>query len=296
MTYKFTLLDGGMGRELDRMGAPFQQPEWSALTLMEAPQFVQKAHENFIASGAQVITTNAYAVVPFHIGQQVFEKDGERLAALAGELALNATVAATHKVQIAGCIPPVCGSYMPEKFEPGKATSWINCLVKAQDPFVDFWLAETVSSILEIKTIHDTLGNNKKPLWVSFTVEEQFDEKAKPILRSGESVEDAIKIVKDMGVQAVLFNCSRPEDMTGALKVAQKILKDSIPYGAYANAFDHQDEGSSANEEVTDMRTDMSPAEYAEFAKTWLGLGATIIGGCCGIGPEHIKALNKLKQ
>ncbi len=37
---KVQILDGGMGRELKRIGAPFQQPEWSALALLEAPQYV----------------------------------------------------------------------------------------------------------------------------------------------------------------------------------------------------------------------------------------------------------------
>lgn len=60
---RITLLDGGMGRELKRMGAPFQQPEWSALALFEGPDFVRRAHAAFIAAGAEVITTNSYAIV-----------------------------------------------------------------------------------------------------------------------------------------------------------------------------------------------------------------------------------------
>ena len=43
----FTILDGGMGRELHRMGAPFKQPEWSALALMLAPDTVSQAHRRY---------------------------------------------------------------------------------------------------------------------------------------------------------------------------------------------------------------------------------------------------------
>ncbi|TIM51848.1 MAG: homocysteine S-methyltransferase, partial [Mesorhizobium sp.] len=43
-----TILDGGMGRELERIGAPFRQPEWSALALMEAPEMVRRVHEDYI--------------------------------------------------------------------------------------------------------------------------------------------------------------------------------------------------------------------------------------------------------
>ena len=61
MTSHVTVLDGGMGRELMRIGAPFRQPEWSALALTESPQHAVRAHRNFIDAGAQVITTKSLA-------------------------------------------------------------------------------------------------------------------------------------------------------------------------------------------------------------------------------------------
>lgn len=67
------ILDGGLGHQLRAVGAPFRQPEWSALALMEAPQFVREVHDQFIAAGADVITTSSYAIVPFHIGEDRFE-------------------------------------------------------------------------------------------------------------------------------------------------------------------------------------------------------------------------------
>ena len=85
------ILDGGMGRELQRRGAPFRQPEWSALALSEAPQAVEAVHAAYIESGANVITSNSYAVVPFHIGEARFAAEGQALAALAGELARRAS-------------------------------------------------------------------------------------------------------------------------------------------------------------------------------------------------------------
>ncbi len=87
MTTRITLIYGGMGRELKRMGAPFRQPEWSALALMEAPETVGQAHAAFIAAGAEVIITNSYALVPFHIGETRFATDGQSLAELSGRLA-----------------------------------------------------------------------------------------------------------------------------------------------------------------------------------------------------------------
>ena len=84
------ILDGGLGRQLSENGAPFRQPEWSALALMEAPHTVREVHDQFIAAGADVITTNTYAIVPFHIGEDRYEAQSEELLTLAAKLARDA--------------------------------------------------------------------------------------------------------------------------------------------------------------------------------------------------------------
>ena len=93
MTHPLHLLDGGMGRELLRRGAPFAQPEWSALALMQAPATVQEVHAAYIAAGAETLPTNSYALVPFHIGEERFRARAGELAALAGKLARQAVTA-----------------------------------------------------------------------------------------------------------------------------------------------------------------------------------------------------------
>src|SRR5215207_9378994 len=143
---RVTILDGGMGRELQRVGAPFRQPEWSALALIESPLHVTMVHEEYAQAGVNVITTNTYALVPFHIGEERFDREGRRLAALAGLLARE--VADAHPdVRVAGCLPPVLGSYLPERFVADEARPLVEVLVEEQAPFVDLWLAETQSSI-----------------------------------------------------------------------------------------------------------------------------------------------------
>src|SRR6056300_545344 len=87
---RVTILDGGMGRELERRGAPFKQPEWSALALMEAPAIVKEVHKDFIRNGAEVILTNSYALVPFHLGEEFFRNRGRALAGSAGLIACEA--------------------------------------------------------------------------------------------------------------------------------------------------------------------------------------------------------------
>lgn len=101
---RLTILDGGMGRELKEIGAPFSQPLWSAQALIEAPQFVTQAHQHFIDAGAELIITNSYACVPFHLGEKGFAEQGFELAELSGKLAQSVASAAKSPVAVAGAI------------------------------------------------------------------------------------------------------------------------------------------------------------------------------------------------
>lgn len=287
------ILDGGMGRELKRMGAPFEQPEWSALALIEGPHFVNLAHEAFIRSGADIITTNAYAVVPFHIGEERFSQDGTQLAALAAQIARQCADAADHPVAVAGSLSPVLGSYRPDLFQKEAALRIYRILIAAQMPFVDHWLAETQSSIAEIQTVREALGDTAKPLWVSFTLDDEPTD-GQALLRSGETVTAAVAAALAIDVGAVLFNCSQPEVMLPAVQAAVAEIRrqgKDIPVGVYANAFPAQSKEAEANSGLDEIRADLDPASYLRWAESWVAAGASIIGGCCGISPAHIAAL-----
>src|SRR5690242_2321290 len=194
------LLDGGMGRQLARMGAPFRQPEWSALALMEAPETVAEAHRQFIAAGAEVITTNSYAFVPFHIGEERFASDGARLVDLCGRLARQAADEAGRPVKVAGSLPPLFGSYRPDLFDAAQAPGLLEVLTKGLAPYADLWLAETQSSIIEAETAAKAaLARAPKPLWISFTLQDDTDDPQTPTLRSGEPAGEAAAAALALG-------------------------------------------------------------------------------------------------
>jgi S-methylmethionine-dependent homocysteine/selenocysteine methylase len=295
---RITLLDGGMGRELLRLGAPFRQPEWSALALMEAPALVRKAHESFAAAGCDILTTSNYAVVPFHLGEKRFFASGADLAAVAGQIARE--VAAKWGTTVAGSLPPLFGSYRPDLFIPERAPEILNILVEALEPYVDFWLAETTSSVDEAQAVAEALGNDDRPLWVSFTLrDEQKSPEDSPRLRSGQKVKGAVRSAIGLGASAILFNCSRPEVMSRAVEAAIEELTSAhifLPAGVYANAFPTQQGDTLANSDLHDIRPDLDPLSYLGFVDAWCRRGATIIGGCCGIGPEHIAVLRRWLQ
>lgn len=291
------ILDGGMGRELQRIGAPFQQPEWSAQALIETPHLVSQVHRSFIKAGAEIITTNAYALVPFHIGEKRFNEQGAELIKLAARLAREC-VNDNSGLLVAGCIPPVLGSYRPDLFSVVQAKPLLEKLIKNQEGDVDIWLAETISSIAEAAMIKERTLATGKPTWMAFTVKDELT--GESALRSGESVYDAVSQIAGENVSAILFNCSCVEVMGAALVAAKQALsdlgiEDEIQLGVYANSFSPLRERHEANNGISGIRDDISPEKYREFALSWINAGASMIGGCCGISPEHIKKLAELK-
>jgi S-methylmethionine-dependent homocysteine/selenocysteine methylase len=318
------LLDGGMGRELERRGAPFRRPEWSALTLMEAPHFVYDAHLSFARAGCDVLTVSAYACVPFHMGEKLFEERGPALAGLAASLAQEAANKSAAEGRatcpVAGSLPPPFGSYRPDLFKLEEATSCLSKLALAQAPYVDLWLAETMSSTAELRAVVAALASfppemdEGLPLWASFTLRDSLDEAGHARLRSGEAVAAAVVAAAEANAVAVLFNCSKPEVMLTAVREARAALDQPAAYdgngaglhsllsprptqgmkiGVYANNFSSVPEGFLADRQNVGMRDDLGPRLYADAAAQWVQAGATIVGGCCGIGPEYIAMLDR---
>ena len=331
-----TILDGGMGKELRRIGAPFRQPEWSALALLEAPEYVGRAHRNFIDAGADVIITNTYALVPFHIGSDRFEARAAELAGLAATTARTASddandTANDAAVLVAGSLPPLFGSYEPDNFRPEEAPGLWRVLIEAQADHVDLWVGETLSSIAEARVLVATLDSlvssgviEAKPIWLSFTLTDHRSMPVEPdgnpevgpaTLRSGESMASVVELLDDVvgsaagggsgRVEAVLFNCSQPEVMTPALTEIGALMAASgtgsgteggttVRLGVYANAFPPRadpDDGYAANGRILEGRGDLTPTHFAAMAAEWVDAGATIVGGCCDIYPDHIASL-----
>ncbi|MDN3682059.1 homocysteine S-methyltransferase family protein [Vibrio tapetis subsp. quintayensis] len=291
-----TILDGGMGRELQEIGAPFSQPLWSAQALIESPEHVHQAHQNFIDAGSEIIITNSYACVPFHLGDARYQADGFNLARDAAKIArsvVNKTP--TQAVLVAGAIPPPLGSYRPDLFEHDQAVDIMTTLMEAQAPYVDIWIAETISSIEELEAAVSVLTASDKDTYYALSLEDEDTQHAR--LRSGQPVKQAIEMACSTNAKGVMFNCSVPEAMDQAIEdtiaVINQLNADLI-VGVYANNFKPIVSGHEANGTLQSMR-ELSPDDYLQYAKHWQKLGASIIGGCCGISPAHIQALSVWK-
>ena len=115
------------------------------------------------------------------------------------------------------------------------------------------------------------------------------------MLRSGELLADLLSSLTINMPAALLFNCSQPEVMDDAVRTVAMHIADYVnppQIGVLANAFPlMKKDYKGANESLHELRGDITPQAYAEFAQKWAASGAGMIGGCCGISPEHLKLI-----
>ncbi|MGK0272945.1 MAG: S-methylmethionine-dependent homocysteine/selenocysteine methylase [Cocleimonas sp.] len=282
-----TILDGGMGQELLKRSSKEVTPLWSTQVMMDEPDIVRDLHADFIRAGTRVITLNSYTMTPERLTRDGQVEDFEMLQLAAVSAATSARISAgIPGVKIAGCLPPLVASYHAD-VAPEYETMLESYarIVAIQAPHVDVFLCETMSSIAEAKAALVAAKESGLPVWVSLTLEDND----KGLLRSGESLEDAIVMLNEFEANAKLLNCSKPEAIASSWS---KMKSEDGLTGAYANGFTSI-ESLKPGGVVTSMesRSDLDPASYAEFALQWANDGAGLIGGCCEVGPAHIKAL-----
>ena len=292
-----TILDGGMGRLLERLGAPFRLPEWSALSLIEAPDYVSRAHRAYVESGADIVTTNSYGLVPHMLGVDRFRREAKNLADRAGRLARAEAEASGRRVLVAGSLPPLFESYRPDRFQPELAPAIIIPLIEGLSPHVDIWLIETQNAVQEARVALDALRDDERPVIVSYTLKDEEGRTGPPELRSGEPVADAVAASIQAGASAIFFNCSQPEVMSEAIRAARQAIGDRpVPVGVYANAFAPEPPSDTPYAGISDIRADLQPANYLKWVNRWIADGASVVGGCCGIGPEHIAEIRNFRN
>ena len=288
------LLDGGMGRELRFRGVDVMTSIWSARALIDSPAVVREVHSDFIAAGADIITINSYGIVKSNLAWAGIEDRFEELNLLACELAKEARDASGRDVLIAGSLPPLAGSYRPDrvgKFEEIEPLYREQAEVLA--PHVDILLCETMSSADEGRAAAAAATQTGKPVWVCWTLHEDRSGR----LRSGENIGNAARTLADLPISGVLANCCAPESITKAMP---QLKQTGLKYvGGYANTFQPiPDNWDLVGDKKTDgsigLRADLDPESYAVHTNDWLKAGATVIGGCCGTRPAHIAKLRTL--
>lgn len=273
------LLDGGMGQELVTRAPESPTPLWGTKVMLDHPGMVHAVHEDYLAAGATVATTNTYALHRDRFAGTGLEDDFERLFDLAiGE------VEGIGAKKIAGSIGPLVRSYAPGTHPMHDVAVPLYAEnAKLLAGRVDIIICETVASVDHAKAALEGAREGGLPVWMAVTV----DDEDGSLLRSGEPVAD----LAGLQAEAWLANCSAPEAMAASIDVLKTFCR---PFGAYANGFTEITKSYISGKPTVDKlssRRDLGPEAYAKFALGWVDQGATIVGGCCEVGPKHIRVL-----
>lgn len=276
-----------MGQELVARSGDRPTPLWATQVMLDHPGLVQAIHADYFAAGATVATTNTYAIHHDRLERFGLDHLFRRLheAALAEAQAARAAHGAGR---IAGSLGPLVASYRPELCPPvAEAAAKYSEIVRLLAPQVDLFLCETMASVAQAEGALAGVAEGGRPVWLSITVNDTDGTR----LRSGEPLADLAPVIARYRPAALLANCSVPEAMAAALA---ELSLFGLPFGAYANGFTHIAEAFKADAPTVDVlqaRHDLTPDRYVAFAMDWVAQGATIVGGCCEVGPAHIAAL-----
>lgn len=278
---QITLLDGGMGQEVVRRAGNRPTPLWSTQLMIDHPGLVAGVHRDFTAAGSTIATTNTYAIHHDRLAGTELEARFNDLHAMAIDEARESGTG-----RIAGSIGPLGASYRTDMMPThDEAVAKFAEVAQGLGPHVDLIICETVVTVAHAKAILEAAQVAGKPIWMAFSV----DDTDGTLLRSGEKLADALAVVG--AADAVLVNCSVPDVIVAALDV---LATSGKPYGAYANGFEMISDAFLLDKATVDAlttRRDFTPDLYAEHAMAWVDHGATIIGGCCEVGPAHISEI-----
>jgi S-methylmethionine-dependent homocysteine/selenocysteine methylase len=290
------LLDGAMGSELVRRGV-----RWRGHGLRTDAGAVRALHEEYIAAGADVIRTNTFQLNPRiylnvfrnrdhmrHIGAPGVETRAQELTARAVQVARKAREAQGRDVAIAGVMSPLEHCFRPDLAPQGEEARAEHAAVAQllADEGVDFLLLESMNTIGEAKAAAEAAVSTGLPVWVSFVMGPEGE------ILSGEPLAEGAKAVEALGVEAVLVNCAPPEDILAGVEKLRAATR--LPVGGFAQIgrFDPPSWKFEFHPRFTGTE-ERPPNRYAERARAWRGAGARIVGGCCGTGPEHVRALRE---
>lgn len=279
-----TLLDGAMGSALEARGVSVSGPGWSARALLEAPAQISRLHAEYAAAGATVHTANTFRATP-EGAQALGVARFEALIDLAVGLARRA-IPPGHRV--AGSLSPAADCYgpaaRPADYRPRHARV-AGALAAAG---VDVLLCETFVDGEEALAAVEACARFDRPVWLALSGGPTGALATPDALRA-----IALRAV-GAGAGAVLVNCTAaPLTLT----YVEALADLPVPIGAYANVGRAEDllgeladwgKAPSSEAELA-----VRAARYAALAAGWQAAGASLIGGCCGTTPAHVRALRE---
>lgn len=289
------ILDGGLSNELEALGMDLNNTLWSASVLQNNPDAILRAHLNYLNAGADIIITSSYqASVSGFKAVGVTEDQARMLitkSVLIAEQAIdefmNNKPSSQRRPLIAASVGPY-GATMADGSEYhgnyGLTDQALrefhkDRLFLLDQTAADILACETIPSQQEAHILHDLLLETETPAWVSLSCKDGGH------INDGTAIEEIATLFQNnQNILAIGINCTAPQFADELVSRIKKATPDKAIV-VYPNSGEHYDADDKTWHGTVD------PTSCALAAKTWKNSGATLIGGCCRMGPDHIKAM-----
>ncbi len=279
------ILDGGMGTALERNGVPMDNRVWSGRAMLTHPDAVRSAHEAFIQAGAEAILTNTFSTARHMLEPGGLGSEVRKINSLAVDLAKQARErVARSPVAIVGsicewtsdlnptwCSPEVVGQAAREQAE-----------VLAESG-VDILALEMCERVELSEAVTDAIIGLGLPVWMGVSARtHQGQTELATASYADCSFEEIVKRISSYPVDIVNIMHTQIPDVDRAFEIVRRYW--SGPIGIYPESGFF----TMPNWNFVDV---ISPEDLVAEANTWVKNGVRLLGGCCGLGPDHIKAL-----
>jgi S-methylmethionine-dependent homocysteine/selenocysteine methylase len=285
------ILDGATGTEIERRGAAMHDAAWCAMATITHPDILRAVHADYIRAGARVITANTFSsnrnmLAPAGLADQ-FHTLNQRAVEIAFEARDQAAVAG---VVVAGSmshqVPMLSDSdrrnphLLPSAAEAERNFHDMATVLEASG--VDLILLEKMSDPDLMAPAIEAAKSTGLPVWIGFSVKDNSRGQIRSYSRAELSAAEVFATVDFNGIGAAGVMHSTAQAIGPAIELLREVFHG--PLMAYP------DSGYFAmpNWQFVDI---MPAEELVAFSRIWKASGVQIIGGCCGLGINHIRAL-----
>jgi 5-methyltetrahydrofolate--homocysteine methyltransferase len=274
------IADGGMGTMLIALGLEHgASPElWN----VERPDAVRRVHRGYIEAGAQIILTNSFGGNRLRLGMHGLSERAAELNTAAARLARAEADSAGRPVVVGGSMGPTGRMLAPMgDLDYDAAVSVFEEQARAlASGGIDVCWIETMSDLEEVRAAVEGCRKGAPDLPIVSTM--SFDTRGRTMM--GVTPEKALEALREFDVVALGANCGTGPDELESAVAKMRAADPTVTLIAKANAgVPHMESGVAVY--------DATPDVMAEYAARVHGLGARIIGACCGSTPDHIRAI-----
>ncbi len=291
------ILDGGTGSELERRGARMDPKSWCGPASLENTALLETVHRDYIVAGAEVITTNTFASSRIMLANAGFGDQFAEINRAAARAAMQARAASGRDdVLVAGCLahmfPQVAGTpttdpaRTPAPEEMADAFEEMATLLAEEG--CDLIILEMMFHPDRMSAIFQAAADTGLPVWAGFSARRGGDGR---LLSHRNDLdmpfEDLLPILKEFDVAAAGIMHTASDAIGEVLEMIRTAYDGPLmayPDSGYFKMPNWQFE-------------EIIPAhEFARFTAGWIDQGAQIVGGCCGLSPEHIAAVAPMRK